>query len=223
MTDSQVFLNNTNYYDHQVFPAYPNPLVSCPLYAANCAPPVGFTEGVTNKVSAFAPNFVTPRVQQTSLTFEREVVDRTTLSLSLLNVRGEHLIRALDVNLPQPVALELPDLRFQRFDLPGWLLHRRLLRDLAVHPIANLSLAAVHQSAGTAHRPTRGHQRIPDRRFQQLQRRGALAQSPRRSWDLSAALLYLCPRDRRRTRRPCRRPTATVQNSYNPAAKRGPA
>jgi hypothetical protein len=108
VTDTQVFLNNTNYYDHQVFPTYPNPLVSCPLYAANCAPPAGFTEGVTNTVSAFATNFVTPRVQQTSLTFEKEVVDRTTLSLSLLNVRGEHLIRALDVNLPQPIALNYP-------------------------------------------------------------------------------------------------------------------
>ena len=108
ITDSQVFLRNNDYYDHQVFPAYPNPLVSCPLYAANCNLPDGFTQGVTHEVSAFAPNFVTPRVQQSSLTFEKEVVDRTTVSLSLLNVRGEHLIRALDVNLPQPIALTYP-------------------------------------------------------------------------------------------------------------------
>jgi carboxypeptidase family protein/TonB-dependent receptor-like protein len=108
MTDSQVFLRNNDYYDHQVFPAYPNPLVSCPLYAANCNLPDGFTQGVTHEVSAFAPNFVTPRVQQSSLTLEKEVVDRTTVSLSLLNVRGEHLIRALDVNLPQPIALTYP-------------------------------------------------------------------------------------------------------------------
>ena len=108
VTDAQVFLNNTNYYDHQVFPTYPNPLVHCPLYAANCSLPAGFTQGVTNSVSAFASNFVTPRVQQASLTFEKEVVDRTTLALSLLSVRGEHLIRALDVNLPQPIALNYP-------------------------------------------------------------------------------------------------------------------
>jgi hypothetical protein len=108
VTDSQVFLRNNDYYDHQVFPAYPNPLVSCPLYAANCNLPDGFTQGVTHEVSAFAPNFVTPRVQQSSLTLEKEVVDRTTVSLSLLNVRGEHLIRALDVNLPQPIALTYP-------------------------------------------------------------------------------------------------------------------
>lgn len=36
------------------------------------------------------------------------MVDRITLSLSLLNVHGEHLIRALDVNLPQPIALNYP-------------------------------------------------------------------------------------------------------------------
>jgi hypothetical protein len=42
------------------------------------------------------------------LTIEKEVANRTTVSLSLLNVRGEHLIRALDVNLPQPIALSYP-------------------------------------------------------------------------------------------------------------------
>ncbi len=108
VTDSQVFLRNNDYYDHQVFPAYPNPLVNCPLYAANCNLPAGFTQGVTHTVSAFATNFVTPRVQQSSLTLEKEVVDRTTVAISLLNVRGEHLIRALDVNLPQPIALTYP-------------------------------------------------------------------------------------------------------------------
>ncbi len=108
ITDSQVFLNNTNYYDNQVFPSYPNPLVMCPVMAAACSLPVGFTQGVTHEVSAFATNFVTPRVQQASITFEREVADRTTVALSLLNVRGEHLIRALDVNLLPPTSLTYP-------------------------------------------------------------------------------------------------------------------
>jgi len=115
VTDAQVFLSNTRYWDQQVFPAYPNPLVSCPIMSASCSLPAGLAQGVANdpsavthQVSAFATNFVTPRVQQASLTFEKEVADRTTLSLSLLNVRGEHLIRALDVNLPQPTALTYP-------------------------------------------------------------------------------------------------------------------
>jgi hypothetical protein len=108
ITDASIFLNNSDYYDHQVFPAYPNPLVSCPVMAASCSLPTGFTQGVTNDVSAFATNFVTPRVQQASITLEKEVADHTTVSVSLLNVHGEHLIRALDVNLPQPTALTYP-------------------------------------------------------------------------------------------------------------------
>src|SRR5579862_6594023 len=108
ITDASVFLNNTNYYDNQVFPTYPNPLVSCPVMAASCSLPAGFNQGVTNDVSAFATNFVTPRVQQASVTLEKEVADHTTVSVSLLNVHGEHLIRALDVNLPQPTALTYP-------------------------------------------------------------------------------------------------------------------
>jgi hypothetical protein len=108
ITDAQVFLNHSNYYDNLVFPTYPNPLVTCSLTAASCNLPNGFTQGVTNDVSAFAPNFVTPRVQQTSLTVEREVASHTTIAVSYLYVHGEHLIRALDVNLPPPVALTYP-------------------------------------------------------------------------------------------------------------------
>lgn len=108
ITDQQVFLNNSDYYDHQVFPTYPNPLVSCPVMSTACTLPAGFAQGVTNEVSAFAPNFVTPRVQQASVTLEKEVADRTTVSLSVMNVHGEHLIRALDVNLPPPVATTYP-------------------------------------------------------------------------------------------------------------------
>lgn len=108
VTDSQIFLNNTNYYDRLVFPTYPNPLVSCPMMSSSCELPAGFNQGVSNEVSAFAPNFVTPRVQQSSVTLEKEVADRTTLSVSVMNVHGEHLIRALDVNLPPPLASTYP-------------------------------------------------------------------------------------------------------------------
>ena len=108
ITDAQVFLNHSNYYDNRVFPAYPNPLVSCSLTGPACNLPAGFTDGVTNDISAFAPNFVTPRVQQTSFTVEREVASHTTIAISYLYVHGEHLIRALDVNLPPPVALTYP-------------------------------------------------------------------------------------------------------------------
>ncbi len=107
VSDGQVFLNNSNLYDHLVFPTYPNPLVTC-TGAGACNLPSGFTEGVTNNISAFAPNFITPRVQQGSLTLEREVGGGTTVAVSYLYVHGQHLIRALDVNLPAPVALTYP-------------------------------------------------------------------------------------------------------------------
>jgi hypothetical protein len=112
ITDAQVFLDNSDYYlpynGHSAFPIYPNPLVSCAVTAPSCNLPPGFTQGVTNDVSAFAPNFVTPRVQQASLTLEREVASHTTIAVSYLYVHGEHLIRALDVNLPQPQPLTYP-------------------------------------------------------------------------------------------------------------------
>ena len=87
ITNADLFLSTTNYYDHRVFPSYPNPLVKCPLYAANCALPAGFTQGVTHEVSAFAPNFVTPRVQQANVTLEKELLDHTTVAVSVLSVQ----------------------------------------------------------------------------------------------------------------------------------------
>ena len=108
ITDSQVFLNYSNSSDRPFFPTYPNPLVTCTLAASLCALPAEFTQGVTNEVSAFASNFITPRVQQTSVTLEKEVADHSSIAVSYLYVHGEHLIRALDVNLPPPVALTYP-------------------------------------------------------------------------------------------------------------------
>ena len=108
VTDSQVFLNNSRYYDQLAFPTYPNPLVNCGLAAVSCALPEGFAQGVTHAVSVFAPTFVTPRMKQSSVTLEKEIVDHTTIALSFLHVHGERLIRALDVNLPQPTALTYP-------------------------------------------------------------------------------------------------------------------
>jgi hypothetical protein len=162
VTDSQVFLRNNDYYDHQAFPAYPNPLVSCSLNGANCNLPAGLTQGVTHNVSAFATNFVTPRVQQSSLTIEKEVANRTTVSVSLLNVRGEHLIRALDVNLPQPIALSYPI-----FDSTGSIFEGAYytVDSFATWQFTRtnrVSTAAVYQSARAADCGTRFDQRISE-------------------------------------------------------------
>ena len=109
ITDAQVFLNNYQLLRPSSLSHLSQPAGHLPAHHhASCNLPAGFTQGVTNDVSAFAPNFVTPRVQQTSLTLEREVADHTTVAVSYLYVHGEHLIRALDVNLPPPVALTYP-------------------------------------------------------------------------------------------------------------------
>ena len=223
VSDAHVFLNNTDYYDHQVFPSYPNPLVSCPLYAASCQLPVGFTQGVTNDVSAFAINFVTPRVQQTSLTFEKEVADHTTLALSVLNVRGEHLIRALDVNLPQPVALNYPI-----FDSTGsvfqggyysvdsfatWQFTRSLtcpwppcINPLG-RPIAQLGAINEFQSAASSYY---------NGATLSINRRVARGIYMRLAYTFAHAI------DDGQDALVAGQP-ATVQNSYNPSAERGPS
>ncbi|HYM74976.1 MAG TPA: TonB-dependent receptor [Candidatus Dormibacteraeota bacterium] len=223
VSDAHVFLNNNNYYDRQVFPSYPNPLVSCPLNAANCAPPAGFTQGVTNDVSAFASNFVTPRVQQSSLTLEKEVVAHTTVSLSLLNVRGEHLIRALDVNLPAPAALTYPI-----FDSTGsifqnsyytvdsfatWQFSRTLdcpwppcISPLG-RPIAQLGSINEFQSAASSHY---------NGATLSINRRVARGTYARLSYTYARAM------DDGQDALVAGQP-ATVQNSYNPSTERGPS
>ena len=99
----------TNYYDRQAFPTYPNPLVSCALDCGSRAGCLPDSLRASPMMSPrLPPNFVTPRVQQGSLTLEKEVAGHTTVAVSYLYVHGEHLIRALDVNLPPPVALTYP-------------------------------------------------------------------------------------------------------------------
>jgi hypothetical protein len=43
-SSANLFLNNSNYYDHQVFPQYPNPLVNCPLSATSCSLPANLAQ-----------------------------------------------------------------------------------------------------------------------------------------------------------------------------------
>ncbi|MGA8491488.1 MAG: carboxypeptidase regulatory-like domain-containing protein [Terriglobales bacterium] len=105
---ANLFLENSNYYDHQVFPQYPNPLVNCPLTATSCTLPSNLEQYATAGVSAFSPNFKTPKVEQASLGLEREVAHRLAVGVSYMYVHGVDLIRARDVNLPPPVNVEYP-------------------------------------------------------------------------------------------------------------------
>lgn len=108
LAQSHLFLNNANFFDHLLFPTYPNPLVSCPPGATTCTAPPAVAGSLTTEISAFAPNFQTPFVQQASLSVEKEVAERMAVGVSYLYVHGEHLIRARDVNLPPPILLSYP-------------------------------------------------------------------------------------------------------------------
>jgi hypothetical protein len=105
---ANLFLENSNYYDHQVFPQYPNPLVNCSLSATSCTLPSNLQQYAQAGVSSFSPNFKTPKVEQASLGLEREVAHRLAVGVSYMYVHGVDLIRARDVNLPPPVNVEYP-------------------------------------------------------------------------------------------------------------------
>ena len=88
--------------------AYPNAAVNCPRGPVACALPEALKPYAESEVSAFAPGFRTPRVQQGSLSLERELVDGFTGGLSYLFVHGVDMIRARDVNLPPPTYYSYP-------------------------------------------------------------------------------------------------------------------
>ncbi len=101
-------LDNMDFYQRQLFPAYPNAAVDCPRGPVACTLPVELRPYATSEVSAFAPGFDTPRVQQGSVSVERELTDGFTGGLSYLYVHGVDLIRARDVNLPPPTYYSYP-------------------------------------------------------------------------------------------------------------------
>jgi hypothetical protein len=108
LTDNFLFLDNTSFYQHQVFPSYPKAAVSCPGGPASCTIPAAWQQYATSEIAAFAPDFKTPRVQQASLSLERELPGGFTGTLSYLLVHGVDMIRSLDVNLPPPTYYSYP-------------------------------------------------------------------------------------------------------------------
>ena len=108
LSDNFLSLDNTNFYQGQVFPSYPNAAFSCLRGPVSCTLPASLQQYATSEIAAFAPAFKTPRVQQGSLSLERELVDGFTGTLSYLFVHGVDMIRARDVNLPPPTYYSYP-------------------------------------------------------------------------------------------------------------------
>jgi len=108
LSNNFLFLDNWDFYQHQVFPSYPASAFSCPRGPVACALPDVWKQYATSEIAAFAPDFKTPRVQQASLSLEREVAGGFTGTLSYLYVHGVDMIRARDVNLPPPTYYSYP-------------------------------------------------------------------------------------------------------------------
>jgi hypothetical protein len=108
LNDSFLSLDNSDSYEAQVFPSYPNAAVNCPPRPASCTLPAAWQPYASSEISAFAPDFKTPRVQQASLSLERELPGGFMGTLSYLLVHGVDMIRARDVNLPPPTYYSYP-------------------------------------------------------------------------------------------------------------------
>ena len=150
VNDNFLSLDNTDYYQQQVFPPYPNAAVNCPRGPVPCAMPAAWQQYATSEVSAFAPGFKTPRVQQASLRLEREVGGRVHGEISYLFVHGVDMIRARDVNLPPPTYYSYPILRSDGQHFSECVLQRGVVLDVADELQHQLSVSAVHQSVATA-------------------------------------------------------------------------
>lgn len=105
---THLFLDHADFFDRQLFPAYPAPAVICPPGALTCVAPAALAGRATTQISSFSPDFRTPHVHQASLGFERELGSRFAIGANVLHVSGRNLIRARDVNLPQPVPVRYP-------------------------------------------------------------------------------------------------------------------
>jgi hypothetical protein len=103
-----LFLDNSVFGDRPLMPTYPNPLVACGISATVCVAPASVTSRLETDISAFAADFRTPSVLQASASAEKEIFYRMAISASFLYTRGRHLIRARDLNLPEPVELVYP-------------------------------------------------------------------------------------------------------------------
>ncbi len=108
ISQSSIFLDNMIPAQAAVFPKYPNPLVNCPSGTLVCVPPASLAGLLNTQISAFAPNFQTPYVEQANLGLERELSRKIVLSANYQYVHGVHLLRSLDANLPKPTITDYP-------------------------------------------------------------------------------------------------------------------
>lgn len=111
ITNNGVQIQSFSFFGNNT-PIYPN------VFAA---PPSGAAASRSN-IFFYDKNFVQPLVQQGSFGIERELPGKISLSLSYLVVKGTHLLRSRDINLPgttsTPIRVNNTVTSFDRFTNP---------------------------------------------------------------------------------------------------------
>ncbi len=178
------------------FRTYPAPLVNCPAGARVCLPPASVASFLTTQISAFAPNFQTPYVEQANLTVEHELGAKLTASVSYLYVHGVHLLRSLDANLPKPKITDYPVYN----DDGSVFLGMDQVASFATWQTTRSVTCPYPPCINDVQRPdprARSHQLLRERLQQCVQRHDDFAEAAAQPGSLLPRRLHLCEGDRR--------------------------
>src|SRR5882762_56931 len=87
-------------------PLYPNTKCGAPVDNPSCRPPAG---GVSAAPIIFVvdPNYKQPFLQHDSAGAEYQLLPSLSVSVSYIGVKGNHLQRTRDINLPQPITCNI--------------------------------------------------------------------------------------------------------------------
>jgi hypothetical protein len=83
-------------------PSYPNTKCGAPVASPSCAPPTGGTAAPPT-IFVMQPKFQEPVIQQANLNVERQLSNDFSVTVGYQFVKGNHLQRTRDINLPTPV------------------------------------------------------------------------------------------------------------------------
>ena len=103
-------------------------------------------------------------------TLEREVAHRVVAQISYTFVHGQNLIRARDVNLPPPTDVQYPIFDSSGVNVLGYGIGRDILH-MAIQFFTDVSVPAMHQSAGAADPATGIDQCFRERGIKRVSRR----------------------------------------------------
>jgi len=165
LAHNHLFLDNRDQLQRSLIPPSGSRALDCSINDTFCPAPEPYSGRTTTQISAFAPDFQVPHVTQASFSAEHEVWSRIAISGSYLYTSGKHLIRARDVNLPEPLNVSYPvyddsgDFTGDYYELPSfatWQMTRSLtcpyppcLNDVE-RPYADAEAINVFESASTS-------------------------------------------------------------------------